>query len=234
MDPMNWCRLLVGRHRAHGDFGTSNPPTTRRPWREIPGRARSLLVGALPRVRTCAPSGRNTHPACPAELSPLDNLSTRPRVSNACPTPYERPQAGKAKIGPDQGLHLVDPVSLNANHAPGLQLGIPASTIAWRDGREALPTRELHRRATKRRHQDNPGFHEAALGGLDRGRERRAWSTEEILAAIRRFRRDHGRWPTQKDFRSAHGLPGYGTVWRRFDTVAAAVELAHFEGTRVR
>jgi len=131
-------------------------------------------------------------------------------------------------------VRTVDPVSLNANHALGLQLGIPPPGINWRDGREALPTRELHRHATTRRHQDDPAYHEAALGGLDRGRERRAWSTEEILAAIRRFRRDHGRWPTQKDFRSAHGLPSYGTVWRRFDTVAAAVELAQSEDRRVR
>jgi hypothetical protein len=47
-------QILAG-HRAHGDFGTSNPPATTRAWRQTAGRARSLLVGALPRIRTCAP-----------------------------------------------------------------------------------------------------------------------------------------------------------------------------------
>ncbi|MGH2731308.1 MAG: homing endonuclease associated repeat-containing protein, partial [Actinomycetota bacterium] len=116
----------------------------------------------------------------------------------------------------------MDPVSLNANHALGLHLGIPPPPIRWRDGREALPTRDLHRRRTKQRHQENPGYHKAALGGLERGRKRRAWSNEAILGAIHRFRREHGRWPIQKDFRSTHGLPGYATVWRRFGSVSAA------------
>jgi hypothetical protein len=35
---------------------------------------------------------------------------------------------------------VVDPVSLNVNHAHGLQLGIPPATITWRDGREAPTT----------------------------------------------------------------------------------------------
>jgi hypothetical protein len=40
------------------------------------------------------------------------------------------------------------------------------------------------------------------------------------------FELRHGRWPTQRDFRSDNGLPGYATLWHRFGSIAAAVELA--------
>lgn len=52
-----------------------------------------------------------------------------------------------------------------------------------------------------------------------------------MLAAIARFQRRHGRWPTQRDFRDDQGLPGYATLWRRFGGIAAAVEIADSEGT---
>jgi hypothetical protein len=52
------------------------------------------------------------------------------------------------------------------------------------------------------------------------------WSRERILAAIADFERRQGRWPSQKDFRSDNGLPGYTTLWRRFGSIAEAVQLA--------
>jgi len=47
-----------------------------------------------------------------------------------------------------------------------------------------------------------------------------------MLEAMLEFRRQHGRWPTQKDFRSSNGLPGYATMWRAFGNIRTAVELA--------
>ena len=85
---------------------------------------------------------------------------------------------------------------------------------------------ELHRHRTKDRHRDDPGFHESSLKGLNAGREQRAWSTENILTAIVNFEQREGRWPGQKDFRSDNGLPSYSTLWSRFGSIAAAVELA--------
>ncbi len=119
----------------------------------------------------------------------------------------------------------VDPTSHYANHRHRLQLGVPAASISWHDGRQALSNRELHRDRTKSRHQENPAFHGSALEGLSKGRERRAWSTDSILAAIDRFERQYGRWPIQKDFRSDNGLPGYATLWSRFGGIGPAVEL---------
>lgn len=120
----------------------------------------------------------------------------------------------------------MDSTSLNANHRSALQLRISVASISWSDGRQALPTRELHRHRTKSRHQEDPAFHGSALEGLNKGRERRAWSTASILAAIDRFERHHGRWPAQKDFPSDNGLPGYATLWRIFGGVRTAAKFA--------
>jgi hypothetical protein len=46
-----------------------------------------------------------------------------------------------------------------------------------------------------------------------------------MLAAMSRFQRQHGRWPTQRDLRSDQTLPGYATLWRRFGGIDAAVEI---------
>jgi hypothetical protein len=40
------------------------------------------------------------------------------------------------------------------------------------------------------------------------------------------FKRRRGRWPSQKEFRSSNGLPGYATIWRAFGNIRTAVELA--------
>jgi hypothetical protein len=83
-------RVDLGCHRAQGDFGTSNPLATTRPLRETAGLARSLLVGAMSRVRTCAPvpKGPNPWQASPSRtrrtsawnrLRARDMISTRAR-----------------------------------------------------------------------------------------------------------------------------------------------------------
>ena len=120
---------------------------------------------------------------------------------------------------------FVDPTSHNANHTPRLEVETPAASIPRHDGRQAPSTRQLHRDRTRQRHQDDPAFHELALRGLSSGRRQRALSSD-ILAAISDFERRHGRWPAQKDFRSENGLPGCATLWSRFGSIAAAVELA--------
>lgn len=58
------------------------------------------------------------------------------------------------------------------------------------------------------------------------------WSSKSVLAAIAHLERRHGRWPTQKDFRSDLGPPGYATLWRRFGSIGAALELADSKGNK--
>lgn len=117
----------------------------------------------------------------------------------------------------------VDPTTHNANPDLKLECGplpgeIPdeRSDPALADGRSELQ---------KQRLQD-PAFRESSLYGLAKAREARSWSDVAILDAIRDFYRRHAQVPKQADFRSANGLPGCGTVWRRFGSDRKAVALA--------
>lgn len=50
-------------------------------------------------------------------------------------------------------------------------------------------------------------YRQAALGGLSKGRDRRRWGQDEILAAMQQFEAQSGRWPSLGDLRAANGLP---------------------------
>jgi hypothetical protein len=69
-------------------------------------------------------------------------------------------------------------------------------------------------------------YRESSVRGLAKANEARSWSDEAILEAIRAFSRQQGRVPKQAEFRSGNGLPGYGTVWRRFGSTKVAVAFA--------
>jgi hypothetical protein len=56
---------------------------------------------------------------------------------------------------------------------------------------------------------------------------RRLWSSEEIVEALRRYTREHGRPPRQQDLvYGATGMPAPHTIRRRFGSYAAALEAA--------
>jgi hypothetical protein len=55
----------------------------------------------------------------------------------------------------------------------------------------------------------------------------RSWDTEEIIAAMRDFRREVDRWPRPTDWQSAcEDWPSTGTVYNRFGTWASAIAAA--------
>lgn len=122
-----------------------------------------------------------------------------------------------------QVSELVDPATLNANPQIELDSGLLPAEIpdersdpAWADRRSELQKQRLR----------DSTYRESSLRGLAKAREARSWSEEAILKAIRSFNRTQGRPPKQADFRSVNGLPGYGTVWRRFGSAKKAVALA--------
>lgn len=119
-------------------------------------------------------------------------------------------------------VRFVVPTLVNKNR---LDLGRYKTILPEEDGRSSPSDAEARSALQKMRHLD-PSFHEAAIKGLEKGRETRAWSDSEILEAIRDFVRREGRTPEQHEFRGELGLPGYGTVWRRLGPVAEAVEQA--------
>jgi hypothetical protein len=107
----------------------------------------------------------------------------------------------------------VDPAPHNANYRSRLHLEAPAPSISWYDAARPFPAENCIVSA--------PGK------GI---KMTLAFRSRPGDSAIAGFERRHGRWPTQKDFGSDNGLPGYATLWRRFGSVAAAVELARAEG----
>ena len=114
------------------------------------------------------------------------------------------------------------PASRNSNHVE-LQCGPLLREIP--DGRGDLDLAE-HRSELQRRRLSDPSYRNASLQSLAKSRDGRSWSDEAIFEAIRSFYSRHRRAPQQNDFRSGNGLPGYGTIWRRFGSVSGAVATA--------
>lgn len=56
------------------------------------------------------------------------------------------------------------------------------------------------------------------------------WTADRILAALRAFVAQYGRWPETVDFHAGHGLPHPVTVWRVFGTLARARRAAGMPG----
>lgn len=98
--------------------------------------------------------------------------------------------------------------------------------VPWSDGRQDEETRAGHAERTRRLHRQDAAYRRAALQGLEKGRRQRRWADDAILNAIRDYHGRTGRWPGQHDFRSANGLPGYGTVQRRHGSHVTAVHTA--------
>jgi hypothetical protein len=94
----------------------------------------------------------------------------------------------------------------------------------------SAPAHADRRSELQKRRLREPAYREASLRGLAKATEACSWSDEAIVEAIRSFYRKQGRLPKQADFRSAKGLPGYGTVWRRFGSTKEAVAFALREG----
>jgi hypothetical protein len=118
---------------------------------------------------------------------------------------------------------LVGPRSHNANPKIPLDCGPLREEIPDERSDPALASR---RSELQKKRLREPAYREASLRGLAKAREARFWSEEGILQAIQNFYRQQGTTPRQADFRSANGLPGCGTVWRRFGSVKEAVDLA--------
>lgn len=116
------------------------------------------------------------------------------------------------------------PTVLNKNPVEQL-LDRRALCLPKEDGRSDPSSARDRTNLQKRRHLD-PVLHQAALNGLEKGRESRMWSESDILQAIRDFVQREGRAPQQHEFRSDLGMPGYGTVWRRLGPIAAVIKQA--------
>jgi hypothetical protein len=119
--------------------------------------------------------------------------------------------------------HSVDPASHNANPKIALDCGPLREEIPDERSDPALADR---RSELQKKRLREPAYREASLTGVAKAREARCWSEVGILQAIQNFYRQQGTAPRQADFRSAKGLPGYGTVWRRFGSVKGAVAIA--------
>ena len=146
---------------------------------------------------------------------------TQRRVSLSCATSGQRKRKGPAFCGP----FSVGPAPINSNHRSPARVAAPDLDVPWSDGRQDNETRAQHARRTGLLH-GNPSFHRAALRGLAKGHRQRQWSNSAILTAIQDFHDGTGRWPSQSDFRSANGLPGVGTVQRRFGSRVHAMQQA--------
>ncbi len=120
----------------------------------------------------------------------------------------------------------VVPAPINSNHRDPATVAAPDLDVPWSDGRQDLETRVEHARRARHRHQTDASYHRAALRGLGRGRRLRQWSDGAILTAIQDFHVRTNRWPGQRDFRSANGLPGVGTIQRRYGSHVRAVRRA--------
>jgi hypothetical protein len=71
------------------------------------------------------------------------------------------------------------------------------------------------------------GSWRAALEAAGLRANRRLWSNEEIVEALRSYTREHGRPPRQRDLvYGATGMPAPHTIRRHFGSYAAAVEAA--------
>jgi hypothetical protein len=71
------------------------------------------------------------------------------------------------------------------------------------------------------------GTWRAALEAAGLRPNRRLWSHEEIVEALRRWTREHGRPPRQRDLvYGASGLPAPHTIRRRFGSYRAALDAA--------
>lgn len=122
--------------------------------------------------------------------------------------------------------NVVGPASRNSNHLY-VECGPLPEEIP--DGRNDPDLADRRSELQKKRLRNGP-YRDSSLRGLAKGREARSWSDEAIFEAIRSFYRKQERHPKQADFRSGHGLPGYGTVWRRFGSAKEAVAIALAEG----
>ncbi|MGH7427583.1 MAG: hypothetical protein ACREJ4_04405 [Candidatus Methylomirabilaceae bacterium] len=118
------------------------------------------------------------------------------------------------------------PAPINSNHRDPASVAAPDLDVPWSDGRQDLETRVDHARRTQCLHRTNPSYHRSALLGLEKSRQQRRWNDEAILGAIRDFHARTGRWPGQPDFRTVNGLPGVGTVLRRYGSHVTAVHQA--------
>lgn len=72
----------------------------------------------------------------------------------------------------------------------------------------------------------DPGYREASVRGLKTANEKRSWTSEGILTAIREFHAEHGRPPKQVELRAENHLPSYQAVWRRFGSIKLATQQA--------
>ena len=131
---------------------------------------------------------------------------------------------------------IVDPTTHKSNHAHQVKLAAEGLEVPWTNGRQGSETREEHAQRTRRLHDADPGYHRAALRGLEVGRVRRGWTDEAMIEAVQAFHVRAGQWPHQIDFRSANGLPGVGTVARRYGShrglVRAAKETSLWRSSR--
>lgn len=133
----------------------------------------------------------------------------------------------REQAGRDLGFCLVVLTDINANH---VEIASELVEIEWSDLRGDPDRADQRSEIQRRRHAENPHFHDSALGALERGRKVRAWSEEQILQAIREFHARVGRPPAYEEFRKKCGLPDYKTVWRRFGSSKVAVEIAFRDG----
>lgn len=111
----------------------------------------------------------------------------------------------------------------NANHP---EISSDLLKVEWSDLRGDPEGADQRSEIQRRRHAEEPRFHEAALRGLEQGRAVQAWSEEQILQAIRDFHTRVGRPPAYEEFRKKYGLPDYKTVWRKFGSSRVAVAMA--------
>jgi hypothetical protein len=139
----------------------------------------------------------------------------RPTSPWAAHGPHRPKSLGKLSLFSRKPL-AVDPTTHNTNHRDQVKVAAPDLDVPWTDGRQEPQTCGEHAQRTQRRHREDAAYHRSALRGLARGRAQRAWTDEAVLRAVREFRDRTDRWPGQHDFRSANGLPGLGTVWRRY------------------
>lgn len=112
---------------------------------------------------------------------------------------------------------------INANH---VEIASDLVKVDWSDLRGDPDRADQRSEVQRRRHAEQPEFHEAALRGLERGRQAASWTEEQILLAIRGFQAKFGRPPAYEEFNKDNGLPDYKTVWRKFGSSKVALTLA--------
>ncbi|MGH9198076.1 MAG: homing endonuclease associated repeat-containing protein [Acidimicrobiia bacterium] len=104
-----------------------------------------------------------------------------------------------------------------------MDLGSDEVAVAWTNSFFEPEASSRRSEIQRRRHANDPEFHERSLEILKRSREARFWSEERILDAIRDFQSKNAGPPSYYDFRRAKDLPDYSTVRKRFGSLKVAI-----------